>query len=105
MSTLSFASDRFLNLRTTNRHFRRCSPLELLTLSREGDNDARHCLVGRYQGLINALAWRMTSNPSDAEDMISEAYLRVYRVLHSCQNVETLPGWIKRITINVFHHL
>lgn len=78
----------------------RCSAQELLERSQAGDTDARHALVGRYYSVIHATVSRMASNRQDAEDLDAEVYLHVFKVINSCKNVQTLPGWIKRVTIN-----
>jgi len=104
MATVSFptSSSSFV---VSDRRLNSLSNPDLLALSQAGNKEAAHALISRFQPLINALAWRLTSNPSDAADLVSEAYLRVYAVINSCRSIETLPGWIKKITINVFNRL
>ena len=81
----------------------RCSAQDLLDRSQAGDLEARHELVGRYRSIIQATASRMAANRHDAEDLSAEIYLHVFNVVNSCKNVQTLPGWIKRIAINEFY--
>lgn len=83
----------------------RLSPLELLTMSQAGDQEATHCLILRYRSLIEARACRLAADPQEAADLTSEAYVHIFAVLNTCRNVETLPGWIRRITTNIFYKM
>lgn len=78
----------------------RLTDQQLLDQSKAGNLEARHALVGRYRSVIRATATRMSSNRQDAEDMDAEIYLHVFHVINSCKFTATLPGWIKRISIN-----
>jgi RNA polymerase sigma-70 factor (ECF subfamily) len=52
-------------------------------------------------GLYSA-ALRMTRNPSDAEDLVQETYLRAYRAYDSFQEGTNLRAWLYRILTNTF---
>ncbi len=88
-----------------DRRFVRLSAAALLSLSQAGNEGASHCLIVRHQELIRTLAKHLTANPADADDLVSETYLRLFTVLNSCRNVDTLPAWIKRITRNECYRL
>ena len=47
-------------------------------------------------------ALRLTRNPSDAEDLVQEAYLRAYRGFGSFQEGTNLRAWMYRILTNTF---
>lgn len=47
-------------------------------------------------------ALRMTRNPSDAEDLVQEAYLRAFRSLHQFTEGTNLRAWIFRIMTNAY---
>ena len=83
---------------------KRCSVDELHRRIQEGDVEARHEMVGRYYSIIQATAYKMAKNSWDAEDLAGELYLHVFKVIHLCNNTKTLPGWIKRITLNAFYN-
>jgi len=83
----------------------RTSDESLLELHRQGYSEAAHVLLSRYQNIIQATARRMVPKGMDAGDVASEIYLHLFNVVHTCRNTQTLPGWIKRISINVFHTL
>jgi RNA polymerase sigma-70 factor (ECF subfamily) len=52
-------------------------------------------------GLYSA-ALRMTRNPSDAEDLVQETYLRAYRGFGSFEEGTNLKAWMYRILTNTF---
>jgi RNA polymerase sigma-70 factor (ECF subfamily) len=47
------------------------------------------------------LAYRLTGNPHDAEDLTQETFVRVFRSLDAYRPV-CLAAWIHRITVNLF---
>src|SRR3712207_6508874 len=47
-------------------------------------------------------ALRMTRNPSDAEDLVQETYLKAYRAFESFQEGTNLKAWLYRILTNTF---
>ncbi|WP_231955431.1 RNA polymerase sigma factor SigE [Occultella aeris] len=50
---------------------------------------------------VYRLAFRLTGNRADAEDLTQEVFVRVFRSLHSYQP-GTFEGWLHRITTNLF---
>jgi RNA polymerase sigma-70 factor (ECF subfamily) len=51
---------------------------------------------------LYAAALRMTRNPSDAEDLVQETYLRAYRGFAGFQEGTNLKAWLYRILTNGF---
>lgn len=45
----------------------------------EGDAEALELFYNRYAGLANGLALRILRNPSDAEDVVQEVFVQVWR--------------------------
>jgi RNA polymerase sigma-70 factor, ECF subfamily len=52
-------------------------------------------------GLYSA-ALRMTRNPTDAEDLVQETYLKAYRAFHTFQEGTNLKAWLYRILTNTY---
>ena len=44
---------------------------------------------------------QLTGNYDDANDVISEVYIRLYRKLGTCRSAAALPTWIGRVVRNV----
>ena len=51
---------------------------------------------------LYSAALRLTRNPSDAEDLVQEAYLRAYRGFAGFQEGTNLRAWMYRILTNTF---
>ena len=58
-------------------------------------------LVRDHGARVYRLAYRLTGNPHDAEDLTQDVFVRVFRSLHRFQP-GTFEGWLHRITTNLF---
>ncbi|MGH3952185.1 MAG: sigma-70 family RNA polymerase sigma factor, partial [Pseudonocardiaceae bacterium] len=58
-------------------------------------------IVRTHAGRVYRLAYRLTGNPHDAEDLTQETFIRVFRSLASYKP-GTFEGWLHRITTNLF---
>jgi len=58
-------------------------------------------IVAQHSTRVYRLAYRLTGNKHDAEDLTHDVFVRVFRSLHSYQP-GTFEGWLHRITTNVF---
>jgi RNA polymerase sigma-70 factor (ECF subfamily) len=58
-------------------------------------------VVERHSDRVYRLAYRLTGNRPDAEDLTQEVFVRVFRSLHT-YTPGTFEGWLHRITTNVF---
>jgi RNA polymerase sigma factor (sigma-70 family) len=58
-------------------------------------------LVTEHSGRVYRLAYRLTGNSHDAEDLTQEVFVRVFRSLHT-YTPGTMEGWLHRITTNLF---
>lgn len=68
--------------------------------ARGGDSDAFRALVERYSRKIFRLAYRMTGNEQDAEDVVQETFLRAYRRLGQFESRANFGTWLYRIAVN-----
>jgi RNA polymerase sigma factor (sigma-70 family) len=58
-------------------------------------------IVREHSARVYRLAYRLTGNRQDAEDLTQEVFVRVFRSLSSFQP-GTFEGWLHRITTNLF---
>jgi RNA polymerase sigma factor (sigma-70 family) len=58
-------------------------------------------IVSEHSARVYRLAYRLTGNPHDAEDLTQEVFVRVFRSLGS-YTPGTFEGWLHRITTNLF---
>jgi RNA polymerase sigma-70 factor (ECF subfamily) len=55
-----------------------------------------------FMSALYSAALRMTRNPSDAEDLVQETYLRAYRGFGGFQEGTNLKAWLYKILTNTF---
>src|SRR6476659_2871645 len=67
---------------------------------RAGDPDAFRVLVERHSRSVFRLAFRMTGNEQDAEDLVQETFLRAYKQLHRFDGRAAFGTWLYRIVAN-----
>ena len=58
-------------------------------------------LVRDHSAQVYRLAYRLTGNRHDAEDLTQDVFVRVFKSIHNFQP-GTLEGWLHRITTNLF---
>ena len=58
-------------------------------------------IVEEHSDRVYRLAYRLTGNRHDAEDLTQEVFVRVFRSL-STYTPGTFAGWLHRITTNLF---
>jgi len=68
--------------------------------ARSGDADAFRVLVERHSRSLFRLAFRMTGNETDAEDVVQETFLRAYRQLAKFDARASFGTWLYRIAAN-----
>src|SRR5262249_33540460 len=72
----------------------------VLARARQGDSEAFRALVERHSGAVFRLAFRMTGNEQDAEDVVQESFLRAYRQLGRFESRANFSTWLYRIVAN-----
>jgi len=71
-----------------------------------GDKTAFDTLVLKYQNRVVQLANRFVKDPSEAQDVGQEAFIRAYRALPRFKGDSAFYTWLHRIVINVaMNHL
>src|SRR6202161_4525465 len=64
-----------------------------------GDKEAYGALVIRHSGKLFRVAFRITGNEADAEDVVQEAFLRGYQKLEGFESRSNFSTWIYRIAV------
>jgi len=75
--------------------------VRLAKLARKGDQRAFAEIVELYKDKIFHLAYRMLSNRHEAEDVVQETFLRVYKNLDRYDENQKFSTWIYRIGTNL----
>ena len=65
-----------------------------------GERDAFRVLVERHSNHVFRLAYRMTGNQHDAEEVVQEAFLRAYQKLGQFEARANFGTWVYRIAAN-----
>ncbi len=73
----------------------------LVTEARRGDGSAFDQLVRRHYRMAYHTALRVLDNPSDAEDVCQDAFLRALKHLDSCREPDRFAAWLSRIVRNI----
>jgi RNA polymerase sigma-70 factor, ECF subfamily len=68
--------------------------------ARKGDQRAFGALVERHSRSVFRLAFRMTQNEQDAEDLVQETFLKAYKQLHRFDGRSAFGTWLYRIAAN-----
>jgi RNA polymerase sigma-70 factor, ECF subfamily len=72
----------------------------ILARARQGDSEAFRALVEKHSRSAFRLAFRMTGNEQDAEDVVQESFLRAYRHLGRFEARADFGTWLYRIVSN-----
>src|SRR5437588_1647575 len=65
-----------------------------------GDREAFRLLVERHTRSIYNVAYRMTENQQDAEEIVQETFLRAYKSLGRFELRSSFSTWLYRIAVN-----
>jgi RNA polymerase sigma-70 factor (ECF subfamily) len=77
----------------------------LVEAAQGGDQAAFGEIVRRYQRAVFRIAYGLTRNPSDADDLAQEAFVRAYQAIGRFRVGEPLYPWLSRITVNLAYSL
>jgi RNA polymerase sigma-70 factor (ECF subfamily) len=73
----------------------------LLKDAASGDTGALEALMNRYSGRVYRLAYGITRNPADAEEIVQDVFLQMVRKGADFEGRSALASWIHRVATNV----
>ncbi|MGH7740465.1 MAG: RNA polymerase sigma factor [Candidatus Eiseniibacteriota bacterium] len=73
----------------------------LIAAAQRGDTGAFGMLVRIHQRTIYRLAYGLTRNASDADDLAQETFVRAFRAIGRFRVGEPMQPWLSRITVNL----
>lgn len=76
------------------------SDTELVKECLKGKDRAQYELYQRFSYTMFGVCTRYAGNREEAEDILQESFLKVFKSLSSYQPIGPLGGWIRRIVIN-----
>jgi RNA polymerase sigma-70 factor, ECF subfamily len=74
---------------------------DIVQRCRRGDIGAFEDLYKRFGSRMYTVAYRMTGSAADAEDLVQDIFLQVYRRLDSYRGEAALGTWLHRLAVNV----
>ena len=74
--------------------------LEWVSACREGNARAQRRLFKHFYGTVMAICMRYAGNSDEAEDMLSDGFLRVFSNLDKYENIGSFEAWMKRVVRN-----
>jgi RNA polymerase sigma-70 factor (ECF subfamily) len=77
------------------------SDREIVEQATAGDTRAFQILVERHQSFVYNLAYRFVHNVSDAEDIVQEAFIRLWKNLSRYRHEVKLTTWLYKIVTNL----
>jgi len=66
-----------------------------------GDTDAFGQIVHRHQDRLYDLAYRLTGNGTEAEDIVQTAFIKIFSSLSDFNKSLSFPNWAYTITLNI----
>jgi len=92
-----------------SRHLRASGPLkpesaflsDAIRLAQLGDAAAFETIYQLHSRRVYALCLRMTGDPVDAEDLTQEAFLQLFRKIHTFRGESAFSSWLHRLTANI----
>ena len=70
-------------------------------LAREGDVGAFEALYRSHRGRVYGLCLRMAGNPTLAEDLAQEVFIRAWQKLATFRGESAFSSWLHRLAVNV----
>jgi RNA polymerase sigma factor (sigma-70 family) len=73
---------------------------DIVERAQSGSRDAFDDLIVRFEGKVLKTALYLARNLQDAQDIAQEVYVKIFRSIHTCQDLDRIDNWIYRITVN-----
>ncbi len=73
---------------------------ELIERFRKGCIASFEILLNRYEAKAHNLAMRLTRNSEDAEEVLQDVFITVYRKIDGFEGKAKFSSWLYRITVN-----
>ncbi len=69
----------------------------VLSRARQGERDAHEELFRRYERLVYTVARRILPSVEEAEEVLQDTFVELFRSLKKLENTESFTPWIRRI--------
>ncbi len=89
------------NAPTSRQATKPVTEAEAIRLAQAGDAAAFELLYQLHSRRVYALCLRMVNNPADAEDLMQDAFLQLFRKIGTFRGESAFSTWLHRMTVNV----
>ncbi len=73
---------------------------ELISGCKNKNTACQKLLFDTYAGIMMTICNRYASTTAQAEDMLQEGFIRIFKYIHQYKFEGSLEGWLKRIMVN-----
>lgn len=84
-----------------NGDFLRNTEMALVEKCIKNDRQAQNMLFNLYSKKMMTICLRYSRNREDAEDVLTEGFMRIFNKLHLFKATGSLEGWMRRVIVNV----
>jgi RNA polymerase sigma-70 factor (ECF subfamily) len=74
---------------------------EIIRLAQRGDAAAFEIIYQHHCGRVYALCLRMLRDPVEAEDLVQEVFIQLFRKIHTFRGESAFSTWLHRLTANL----
>jgi RNA polymerase sigma-70 factor (ECF subfamily) len=74
---------------------------DAIRLAQQGDAAAFERIYRLHQRRVYSLCLRMVGNAAEAEDLTQEAFLQLFRKIHTFRGESAFSTWLHRLAVNV----
>jgi len=74
---------------------------KLIELLKKNSESAFVELYNKYSSVLFGICLRYSKEQTEAEDILQESFIRIYKNIGSFKSEGSLEGWLKRIVVNV----
>jgi len=73
---------------------------EMLAGCLSGDSVSQRALYDRFSARMMAVCYRYANYKADAEDMLQESFIRIFRQIHQFSGKGSLEGWMRKVVVH-----
>src|SRR5258706_15031791 len=74
---------------------------EAIRLAQQGDAAAFEIIYQQHSARVYALCLRMLCDPAEAEDLVQEVFIQLFRKIHTYRGESAFSTWLHRLTANL----
>lgn len=77
-----------------------CSETDLIAGCLEGNRKMQEMLYNRFAPKMYAVCLRYSSNADDAQDLLQDGFIKIFKNLDKYRGDGSFEGWVRRIFVN-----